>query len=189
MPSGIETLHPRDLGARLREARTAGGWTQEQAAREIGAARTTMVAIEKGERPIRPDELIGLARLYSRKLSSLLRPGAPVEELATQLQRSLRPDAPEAEVLPAIRELERLYDDYLELERLCGATVHRREPAMYSLEAVDPEQAAEDVATAERNRRSTSGPSSRTKRGCGSSTSTSLPRSPGCTPTRKSTGG
>jgi len=150
---GLDAIDPRDLGARLREARTAGGWTQDQAAETIGVARTTMVAIEKGERRIKPEELVELARLYGRKLSSLLRTGAPVEDFSVQLRGALPPETPvDADLLPHIHELERLCDDYAELERLCGTKLHRRNPPMYPVEGVDPEQAGEDVASAERNR-------------------------------------
>jgi Zn-dependent peptidase ImmA (M78 family)/DNA-binding XRE family transcriptional regulator len=155
MPADPLAAHPVELGARLREARTARGWTQEQAADALGVARTTMVAIEKGERRLKPDELIRLARLYGRKLSALLRPGAPVEDVSVQLRGALPSpgEAPtEADLLPLIHELERLCDDALELERMLGAPLPRRDPPVYGMEGIDPEQLAEDVATAERNR-------------------------------------
>lgn len=154
MPSDpLSTLDPRDLGARLREARNARGWTQEQAAEALGVARTTMIAIEKGDRRVQPEELVELARLYGRKLSSLLRPGRPVEDLAVQLRGALPPAAPvDTELLPHIQELERLCDDSVELERLSGATQIRRYPPIYPLEGIDPEAAAEDIAATERNR-------------------------------------
>lgn len=154
-PLDVDTLDidPLDLGARLREARTAAGRTQEQAADAIGASRTTMVAIEKGERRVRPEELIELARLYGRKLSRLLRRGAPVEDFSVQLRGALPPETPvDADLLPTIHELERLCDDYVELERICGAPNVRREPPRYEIQGLDPEVAAEDVASAERNR-------------------------------------
>lgn len=149
----VDVANPVELGARLREARTASGRTQEEAAEALGVARTTMVAIEKGDRRLRTDELVRLAKLYGRKLSTLLRPGAPVEEFSVQLRGALPPDAPiDAALLPHIHELERLCDDYLELERILGAPLPRRDPPTYSLEGFDPEQLAEDVAISERNR-------------------------------------
>lgn len=149
----MDAVNPVELGARLREARAAGGWTQEQAADALGVARTTMVAIEKGERRLSPEELIVLAKLYGRKVSTLLRPGVPVEDFSVQLRGALPPEAPiDAELLPRIREFERLCDDYLELERLLGAPLPRHDPPPYSLEGMDPEPFAEDVANAERNR-------------------------------------
>lgn len=149
----LEELDPRTLGMRLKEARQAGGWTQEQAAEVLGASRTTMVAIEKGERRLSSDELVKLARLYGRKLATLVRPSVPVEGFAVQLRGALPPDSPvDAELLPSIEELEKLSDDFAELERMTGSQRVRREPPLYPIDGVDPEQAAEDVATAERNR-------------------------------------
>lgn len=149
----LEQVNPRDLGARLREARTAGAWTQEQAADAVGAARTTMVAIEKGERRVKPEELVELARLYGRKLSWFLRRGAPVEDFSVQLRGALPAETPvDANLLPFIHELERLCDDYVELERLCGAPAEQQAPPRYSVEGGDLEAVAEDVANAERNR-------------------------------------
>lgn len=149
----LEQVDPRDLGARLREARTTGGWTQQEAADAIGAARTTMVAIEKGERRVKAEELVELARLYGRKLSWFLRRGAPVEGFSVQLRGALPPETPvDADLLPFIRDLERLCDDYLDLERLCGAPAVHQPPPRYSIGGGDPEAVAEDVAGAERNR-------------------------------------
>lgn len=51
-------------GKGLKEAREARHLTQEEVARQIGIARTTLVAIEQGKRPIRPLELQALARVY-----------------------------------------------------------------------------------------------------------------------------
>lgn len=149
----LDSIASQDLGARLREARNARDWTQEQAAEALGVARTTMVAIEKGERRVKPDEIIQLAKLYGRKLSTLLRPGPPLEAFTVQLRGALPPEAPiDADLLPRIQELEQLCDDYVELERLCKAPLQRHDPPKYPIEGIDAELAAEDVATAERNR-------------------------------------
>lgn len=154
MPSDpLATVNPRELGARLREARNARNWTQEQAAGALGVQRTTMVAIEKGERRLKPDELVRLAGCYGRKLSALLRAGDPVDVLAAQLRGALPAEAPAGvDLLPHVEELERLCDDYRELERICAAPLPRHDPPVYPLGAIEPEQAAEDVAGAERNR-------------------------------------
>lgn len=151
LPNSVDS---RDLGARLRKAREARGWTQQQSAEELGVARTTLTAIEKGERKVRPEELMHLARLYGRKVSWLLRRGAPVEDLCMQLRDALPSDAPvDGDLQTQISELEKLVDDYVELERLGHHAAHpRREPPSYSLEGAEPEALAEDIASAERNR-------------------------------------
>ncbi len=149
----LVSIATQDLGARLREARTARGWTQEQAAERMGLARTTMVAMEKGERRVKPEELVQLARLYGRKLSLLLRPGIPMEDFSVQLRGALPPETPiDSDLLPQIHDLERLADDYVELERLCDSPLPRRDAPIYPIEGIDPESAAEDVAAVERNR-------------------------------------
>lgn len=146
-------IDPRELGRRLREARSARGMTQEEVAGHLDIARTTLTAIEKGDRGVRPEELSRLAALYGRKLSELLRAGEAVEGFAVQLRSQLGPRGPvDVDLLPVIEDLERLCSDYVELERVTGASLPRRYPPAYSIEGVDPEQAAEDVASAERNR-------------------------------------
>ena len=98
----LKHLDPRELGSRLREARAASGWTQEKAADRIGVARTTMTAIEKGERRIRPVELTELAALYGRKLSNLLRRGAAVGAFSVQLRGAVPSRLPaDLDLLPA----------------------------------------------------------------------------------------
>lgn len=72
----LESIDPRDLGARLREARKVRGWTQQRAAQMLGVAQTTMAAIENGKRRIHAAELAWLSRLYERRLWTLLAPPA-----------------------------------------------------------------------------------------------------------------
>jgi Zn-dependent peptidase ImmA (M78 family) len=49
-------------------------------------------------------------------------------------------------------ELQRLAEDYVELERLCGLPMTKSYPPTYETSRSAPEQVAEEVATAERNR-------------------------------------
>lgn len=154
MPADVMVeIDPRSLGARLRAAREARGLTQERAAEQVGLGRTTLLAIEKGERRVQPDELVALASLYGRKLSELLRTGEPTAGLVVQLRSTLPPERPvDSELLPVIAELERLCDDYLELERMCGSSLARRYPPPYPLGLGDPEVHGEDIAAQERVR-------------------------------------
>jgi Zn-dependent peptidase ImmA (M78 family)/DNA-binding XRE family transcriptional regulator len=147
------SIDPVELGARLQQARKATGITQQAAADHLEVARTTITAIEKGNRRVQPSELARLAGLYGRSIGELLRPGKPVEPLIVQLRATL---APAQAALPELEqhagELQRLAEDYVELERICGASLPRRSPPPYEIGGVTPELAAEDVATAERNR-------------------------------------
>lgn len=152
-PAILSTLDPRELGRRLQEARRARGRTQQDAAEFLGAARTTITAIEKGERRIRPMELARLASFYGRSVGELLRQGAPAESFSVQLRSTLPPGAPVGEeIVPSTFEFEQLCEDYLELERISGAPLARRYPPVYEVGGMAPEAAAEDVAGLERNR-------------------------------------
>jgi DNA-binding XRE family transcriptional regulator len=61
------------LGRDLKKARNQRGLTQAEAADVIDVGRTTVVAIEKGERRIREDELIQPACTYGRRVNDLVR--------------------------------------------------------------------------------------------------------------------
>ena len=151
-------VDPRVLAARLQDARTRRGLTQQAAADHLGMARTTIVAMEKGERRLRPDELIKLAEFYAVPVSDLVRTRPQAEHFTVQFRTLLRrEDEPNQELLEAAHEFERLCEDYVELERLCQVPLQRREPAEYHVppegeSGIPPEDAAEEIATAERNR-------------------------------------
>lgn len=149
----LQSTDPRELGRRLQEARKARGRTQQEAADRLGVARTTITAIEKGERRIQPAELMQLALFYGRTIGEFFRRGEPTEAFAVQLRATLvSGESVDTEIAPFTWEFQRLCEDYLELERLCGAPLRRRYPSPYQIEGAGPEAAAEDVASAERNR-------------------------------------
>ena len=68
----FDLLDPHVLGQRLQEARRAAGLTQEAVAAPMDMARTTVVAIEKGERRLTPEELIRFAKAYGRQVSDFV---------------------------------------------------------------------------------------------------------------------
>ena len=68
----LDQIDPKVLGARLAQARKARGMTQQAVADEMEVARTTLVAVEKGERRVTPEELIGLAALYGRPVAEFV---------------------------------------------------------------------------------------------------------------------
>ncbi|CCF83767.1 helix-turn-helix domain-containing protein [Nitrolancea hollandica] len=154
MDAGIlQAIDPRELGRRLQEARKMRGSTQQEAAEQLGVARTTLTAIEKGERRVQPNELIRLAAFYGRSVGEFLRRGEPTEPFSVQFRAALAPfGATEVELNPYLGEFHRLCEDYLELERLCGSPLSYRYPPIYEIKGVSPEAAAADVAASERNR-------------------------------------
>jgi Zn-dependent peptidase ImmA (M78 family)/DNA-binding XRE family transcriptional regulator len=149
----LDQLDPRLLGARLQDARRARGLTQQAVADLLGIARTTLVAIEKGERRVLPGELIRLAEIYSRPVSEFVSRPVLVEGFVPQFRASWKDvfeEDPELE--KSAGELQRLAEDYLELERLCDMPLVRAYPPQYEVSGASAEQVAEEIAAAERNR-------------------------------------
>jgi Zn-dependent peptidase ImmA (M78 family) len=62
-----------EVGERLRLARESAGIKQAEAAELIGAARTTVIAIEQGLRRVKIDELQKLAAAYGTSANTILR--------------------------------------------------------------------------------------------------------------------
>jgi Zn-dependent peptidase ImmA (M78 family)/DNA-binding XRE family transcriptional regulator len=149
----LDDVEPRALGARLREAREARRWTQQQLADRLKLARTTLVAIEKGERRLKPRELMEMATHLGRNVAELLQRGAPPEGFSVQLRDTLPFFAsPDADLLPHVGEFQHRCEDYGRLEEICQAPMRRRYPPEYEIQGTDPDIAAEDVAGAERSR-------------------------------------
>jgi Zn-dependent peptidase ImmA (M78 family)/DNA-binding XRE family transcriptional regulator len=149
----LEQLDPRILGARLQDARRARGLTQQAVADLLGIARTTLVAMEKGERRVLPDELIRLAEIYARPVSELVARQVVVEGFVPQFRASWKDvftEDPELE--KSASELQRLAEDYLELEKLCDMPIVRAYPPPYGISGASTEQIAEEIAISERNR-------------------------------------
>src|SRR5882672_8118857 len=82
----LPSLDPRILGHRIAEARKARGKTQEEVADFLECSRPTYIAIEKGERAAKSDEIIKLASFLGRKVHELVRPTEPVMELQPHLR-------------------------------------------------------------------------------------------------------
>lgn len=139
-------LDPVTLGTRLRSARETAGLTQSRAADELGVARTTIVAIEKGERQVKPEELVKLARLYGESASRLLRATALIPDLVLQFRRShSRPTSDDGSV-EATKLLQRLAASYVELEQRFGVSLPTHYPAEYRLRRGRLVEQAEDLA-------------------------------------------
>lgn len=115
------TLRPDnniDVGERLRAARENAEWTQAEAAKQIGVARTTLVAIEKGQRKARLNELHELAHLYEISLNSLLRREAVQVNLIPQFRKMSSTD--DHAVYAAAEAMIRMIRAEVELEGLLG---------------------------------------------------------------------
>lgn len=149
----LDTIDMRELGRELQQARTKRGLTQEDAARIIEVARTTITAIEKGERRIKADELIKLARAYGRQVSDFVRPRPEIEPFQVQFRGpSQRTSEDEAKIASYVIKLEELSRNYLELEQITGSPLVRKYPPEYEIAGLRTDQGAESVAIEERNR-------------------------------------
>ena len=109
-----------DVGRRLRIARETAGITQAAAAANINVARTTLVAIEKGQRAARTAELRPLARLYGTSVNSLLRRESVYVDLVPRFRKL--PDCKDKSSTKAARLLADLVRAEVELENLLGIT-------------------------------------------------------------------
>src|SRR5271166_5969266 len=118
-------LGPVEIGNRLRGAREAAKITQAAAAAVLGIARTTLVAIEQGERRARVDELQKLAALYGTSLNELLRQNSAKVDLRPRF-RKIGEQGEQVEA--AIVLLNNLVQAEVELENLLGVTRARLDP-------------------------------------------------------------
>jgi Zn-dependent peptidase ImmA (M78 family)/transcriptional regulator with XRE-family HTH domain len=149
----LEQIDPRVLGARLQDARKAAGLTQQVVAERMEMARTTIVAIEKGERRVTVPELLAFAKMCARSVSEFVGRRAVTESFVPQFRATEREMLEEHEDFEAATvELQRLAEDYVELERMTGVSSSRSYPAPYDASGANVEQVAAYVASAERNR-------------------------------------
>src|SRR6266566_6637532 len=131
----LETIDPRILGQRITEARKARGKTHEEVADFLECSRPTYIAIEKGDRAAQSDEIIKLAFFLGRKVHELVRPTEPVVDLQPHLRAvAEKMKGTDAEALnAAIDELQRLAEDYRDLEKLMRAQLRFNYPLEVTL--------------------------------------------------------
>lgn len=149
----LDNIDIGKLGELLQQARKKCGLTQADAAKFIDAARTTIVAIEKGDRRIKPNELIKLARAYGRSISDFVQSRPAIQPFEVQFRTANRQSEDEDLLIsPSIAYLEELCRNYLELEGIMDAPLPQNYPQEYELSNMPIEAAAESMAIAERQR-------------------------------------
>ena len=151
----LNSLDKRQLGERLKDARKARGLTQEAVATTLGILRTTVVAIEKGERRIAPSELIAMAKIFGRPVSEFVSKRVNKEPFVPQFRvTGGHESVGEDELIAAAVELESLARDYVELEEINDSIRQPNFPSIYALDvpAVTADQRGEEVAAEERTR-------------------------------------
>lgn len=150
----LESMSPRELGAELKKARDKRGLTQKEAAEVIDVARTTITAIEKGERRVKASELIKLARAYGYQIGDFVRQERPKStDFQPQFRAAYR-HREEAIADDCIFELEELARNYVELERITDNPLIYNYPdeTQYQVIGSRIEPIAENVAYLERRR-------------------------------------
>jgi Zn-dependent peptidase ImmA (M78 family)/DNA-binding XRE family transcriptional regulator len=124
--SVLDQVSAEEVGERLRIAREKANLTQEDAARVIDVARTTLTAIEKGQRRARFSEVQKLTQAYGTSVNALLRREAVHVDLAPRFRKLFNSDdkaeAQAAELIDNLAKAE------VELENLLGVTRPRNYP-------------------------------------------------------------
>lgn len=150
----LDKINPNNIGNLLQQARQQRGMTQADAAKIIDVARTTLIAIEKGERRLKSSELVKLARAYGKNVSDFLSPTPVVESFEVQFRSAFRRnEAEEAEITPFILNFQKFCQNYLELEELMKSPLPRNYPPEYNInDSLPIDITAESIANAERQR-------------------------------------
>jgi Zn-dependent peptidase ImmA (M78 family)/DNA-binding XRE family transcriptional regulator len=144
MTGAFESMPPVEVGERLRDARDHAGFTQADAASAVNLSRTTLVAIEQGQRRVRLEELRALAKLYKTSINEMLRQEAVKAELTPKFRKLFREKNDPVE--RAAQHLSDLARAEVELEGLLGVKRVRNYPAERSILPGDVRAQAEQDA-------------------------------------------
>ena len=126
MTEQIDKLPDEEIGKRLRIAREAAKVTQADAADAAGVVRTTIVAIEKGQRRVRMDELQKLAALYGTSANAILRREAVHIDMVPRFRKL--PQSGDSAIEEAAALLNQLVRAEVELENALGVQRVRNYP-------------------------------------------------------------
>ena len=139
-----DELSTRDIGDRLRMARDTAGITQEGAAKEVEIARTTLLAIEKGNRRVRMEELQRLARVYGTSVNTILRRESVFVDLVPRFRKLVTStDQASAHAAHLLSDLVRAE---VELENILGVERTRNDPPERPIQPGDVRVQAENDA-------------------------------------------
>jgi Zn-dependent peptidase ImmA (M78 family)/transcriptional regulator with XRE-family HTH domain len=152
-PDTTNHTAPAELGRRLAIARKQRGLSQEEVAQRLGVSRPTLVAVEKGTRVPKPDELVLLSQLYGRSIHELVSEREFIADFAPAFRMTQAGDVSQESVAEAVALFQRFCENYLRLESLLNAPQPRYHvPEPYSIERLSPQAAAEEAAALERSR-------------------------------------
>ncbi len=150
----LNNVDLQQLGARLQKARKRQRLTQADAAKILDLSRTTMTAIEKGERKIKSSELIKLADAYGRTVSDFVHNRPNIDIGQVQFRSALTKTEDDLRrISPVTDTLLELATNYLELEIMLDDQLINNYPFPFQYSnRLRTAQAAESLAIAERNR-------------------------------------
>lgn len=137
------------LGERLKMARETANITQDVAAKAARFARTTLVAIEKGQRSAKLEEIQTLSQVYGVSANALMRKESVFVDLLPRF-RSL-PETEDSGIEEAARMLNDLVKAEVELENILGVQKKFNYPAEKNILPGDVRRQAEHDAQNLRN--------------------------------------
>lgn len=157
MESKLLKMSPEEFGKRLSDLRRNRNVTQEDAAAQIGVSRPTYIAIEKGSRVPKSDEIIALAKIYGKSVHDLVNPDSVVANFSPQFRMSHADEIPSKSIEEAISIFRTLCEDYITLEKTIDAPMPKYQyPEVYEftrlIESIGASAASEEIAIAERSR-------------------------------------
>jgi Zn-dependent peptidase ImmA (M78 family)/transcriptional regulator with XRE-family HTH domain len=130
-------ISSQQLGERLADARRRAKLTQAQVAEHLSIARTTLVAIEKGERRPSNIELLKLSEVLSISVNELLRESYVRAEISPRFR--MYGDKASPAVADAVERLRSFGMRYVELDRLHGLRRGRAPLEALQTYRIDPE--------------------------------------------------
>lgn len=137
---------------RLISARKAAGISQAAAAERLNISRPTFIAIEKGTRDVKPEELMTLAKLYATSLNRLMRQSSPPTQVAPHLRAVVEREGEDAGLDSAIAKLTEFVDDYMFLLDKVEGHVMPTPPPQPARSPLPVERFAERQAIEQRQR-------------------------------------
>ena len=96
-----------------------------------------------------------MASIFGRSVNDLVGEREPVKDFAVQFRTAVNHASSaqaQEELSESVQRFQRLCEDYLYIERLNGTSLQQNYIPQYSMKGSSPEYAAEDIASAERNR-------------------------------------
>ncbi len=155
MPKKINNrlLNYRDIGERLRKIRELKKFTQSDIAKIIGVSRTTVVAIEKGQRKIKAKEIALVTKALDVSVNDILAPVDKSTSSSFQFRANrFRTKDDNEEIKLVIENWEELCDNYVYLEKVTNSPLTRNYQSEYKSSGIPINMCAENIAIEERKR-------------------------------------